>query len=232
MQLRDGGRIVGALLAVYSDQTIDGRAEKFCNPHSWCVLDEYRNQGIGLVLAAIKQRGYHYTMMTPNPKVAEIFRGLRFKDLDKRISVFPNVPSLSFGATRETRTDHIAQLLRGETLRDFELHREIPWLSFVAFGKGADICLVAYKRRRWKRTATAWILYVSDAGAFERHQGVLRQALLGKGFVFSQMESRFLPKQPRFAFEIERTQAKLFMSKTLRDGQIRDFYSELVALDV
>jgi hypothetical protein len=238
MQLRDGTTLVGAMLAVYSDQTIDGRTERFCNPHSWCVLPDYRNHGIGLVLHLIKQPGYHLTMLTPNPKVAQIFRGLRFKDLDDRLVVFPNVPSpaaLLPGRFAETDPERIAQRLapKPDVLRDFELHRDIRWLRFLAFGAGSDVCLIAYKDSTWKKLPSARIIHVSNPDALERHRGVMQTKLFFKhAMVTSRVEARFLSRVPPLAYRTKRTQAKLFMSRTLKDSQIRDFYSELVALDV
>jgi hypothetical protein len=235
MQLRDGTTLVGAMLAVYSDQTIDSRTERFCNPHSWCVLPDYRNHGISLVLHLIKQPGYHMTMLTPNPKVAQIFRGLRFKDLDDRLVIFPNVPALLPGGFAETDPQRIAERLasKPDVLRDFELHRNIRWLRFMAFGSGTDVCLIAYKDSTWKKLPSARIIHVSDPEVFERHRGVMQRKLLLKhAMVTSRVEARFLARVPPLAYRTKRTQAKLFMSRTLKDGQIRDFYSELVALDV
>jgi hypothetical protein len=238
MQLRDGARLVGVMLALYSDQVIDSRTERFCNPHSWCVLPEYRNHGISLVLHLIKQPGYHMTMLTPNPKVAQIFRGLRFKDLDDRLVVFPNVPSPSGwlpGRFADTEPARIAERLatKPDVLRDFELHRNIRWLRFMACGAGTDVCLVAYKDSTWKKLPSARIIHVSDPEAFERHRGIVQTKLLfAHGMVTSRVEARFLARVPPLAYRTKRTQAKLFMSRTLKDAQIRDFYSELVALDV
>src|SRR5882724_10477553 len=163
-QLRDGAKLVGVHCAIYSDQTIEGRVEKFCNPHTWCVLGDYRNHGIGLVLYLIKQRGYHFTMLTPNPKVAEIFRKLKFKDLDTGIAVFFNLPTLRIRREVIVESDKasIAQYLPPAVRRDYELHREIPWLRFLAFGRGEDVCLVVYKTDRWKRMSCARIIHVSD----------------------------------------------------------------------
>ena len=80
-QLKNGGDLVGVICAIYSDQIIDGKIEFLCNPHSWCVLKDYRKQSINLVLAVLQQKGYHFTMFTPNPDVATVFRYLKFKDL-------------------------------------------------------------------------------------------------------------------------------------------------------
>jgi hypothetical protein len=233
MQMRDGDRLVGVFCAIYSDQTVNGKSEKFCNPHTWCVLEDYRNHGISLVLSIIKQRGYHFTMLTPNPKVAEIFRSLKFKDLGKEIAYFPNLPALRFGQSIvESRPDAIAQHLSPAARRDYELHRDIPWLRFLAFGTPGDICLVVYKAGRWKRLPSARLLHVSDAAAFGRHLPLLRNHFLRKGFATTSVETRMTAGVPRLAYRIQRRQGKLFMSSTLNDAQITDLYSELVSLDI
>jgi hypothetical protein len=236
MQLMtDEGRRVGALLAVYSDQLIAGKPERFCNPHSWCVLDEYRHASINLVLAVIKQRDYHFTMFTPNPKVAQVFAGLRFKMLDEGLLYFPNLPRpwpAIGGRFVESRVAHVAERLSGAALAEFEAHRDIPWLQFVAFGRGSDACLAIYKRGRWKKMACARLLHLSDPAAFARHGHLLQAHLLMRGMPVSRIESRFLTTAPALAYRTKRTQPKLALTRTLADGQIRDIYSELMALDI
>jgi hypothetical protein len=234
--MRDGDRLVGVFLAIYSDQVIEGRTERVCNPHSWCVLDEYRTHGIGLLLTLLKQPGYHFTMLTPNPRVAQIFRQLRFRDLADGVAVLPNFPSLRIlqrGAIVESDRERIAPHLSGQTRRDFELHRDIRWLEFAAFGTPGDICLVAYKPARWRRLPCARLIFVSDPTSFDRHRSLLHHTLLVRhGFAVSQAESRFLSRVPLLALRSRRGQAKLFLSRTLTDSQIQDLYSELVALDI
>jgi len=236
LKAQDGDRLVGVFCAIYSDQVIDGRRELFCNPHSWCMLDDYRSQSVGLPLRMIKQPGYHFTMLTPNPRVAEIFLRLGFRQLDDGVVVFPNLPSaaaLSGRQVASTRPEQILARLPDAARRDFEAHRAIPWLQFVAFGSGSQLCLVVYKRARWKRMPCARILGISDPDAFERHRHLLEHRLLfEKGLLVSRVESRFLARKPRFAHTERRTQSKLFLSPSLRDSQIRDLYSELVALDI
>jgi hypothetical protein len=235
-QLRAGTTLVGVFCAIYSDQTIEGRAERFCNPHTWCVLPDYRNQSLSLALALIKQRGYHFTMLTPNPKVAEMFIRLGFKRLDEHIVVFPNIPS-PMAALREhiaeSERDRIAPLLAGRVLRDFEAHRDILWLAFLAFGRAEDVCLVVYKVERWKRLSCARIIHLSDPAAFDRHRHLLQHCLLlRQGLLVSRVEARFLSRKPRLAYTYPWTQSKLFLSSTLRQSQVSNLYTELAALDI
>ena len=236
MQIRDDGRLIGVFCAIYSEQWIDGRLERFCNPHSWCVLNDYRNHSIGLILPLLRQPGYHFTMYTPNPKVAEIFRGLKFRDLDDRLYYFPNLP-LPGGLARsgfvESDVARISARLGGRMLRDFEAHRDIPWLNFVAFGTSEDPCLLIFKRDVAKKLPCARIIHLSDPAALQRHgRAVGRHLLVRHGLPVSRIEARFVSTAPSLAVLRTRLQPKLVQSKTLADPQFRDIYSELAALDV
>ena len=236
MQLRDGEQLVGVFCAIYSDQQINGRLEQFCNPHSWCVLESHRRQGIGLVLNLVKQRGYHFTMFTPNPKVTEVFLGLKFKNLDDRQYRCLNLPGLTGwrkAGFASSQLETIAASLSGQDRLDFDAHRDIPWLNFVVFGLGEDLCWVIYKPSHWKRMRSAWVLHVSHAGAFERHNGLLRQHLRREhGLMTLVIEARWLQAKPAWSLLERRTQPKLFQSASLLAGQVRDLYSELMSLDV
>lgn len=236
MQLRHDGAVVGVLCAIYSDQDIGGSSERFCNPHSWCVLEAYRQHGIGLILNVLKQRGYHFTMLTPNPKVAQIFRHLRFRELASGIATFPNIlgpRAFARGTVLEADGDAIAASLKGATRRDFMLHRQIPWLHFLVFGEPQSPCLVVYKRIIWKRLPCARVIHISDPAAFDRYRGLMQRHLLtNERLLVSQVEERFLERVPGSSVRSRRLQAKLYLSATLRDSQVRDLYSELAALDI
>ena len=237
MQLLEGGRIVGVFCAIYSDQVIRGQVERFCNPHSWCVLESHRRHSIGLILQIIRQPGYHFTMFTPNPKVAEVFRGLKFKDLDKHMLLYPNLPTwqaLRPGSFAVSAPQQIEARLSGQALAEYQAHRSIPWLRFAAFGDKQDACLAIYKPVRVKRLPVAWVMHLSRSDTFERLGGLLRQHLLLRhGFAGMRAEARwFSPAAARGAHTMERQQPKLFMSKTLAEADIHDVYSELMSLDV
>ena len=61
--------VVGAYLAFYSERTIDGRAERFCNLGAWCVLPEHRFHSLRLLKALLAQDGYHFTDLSPSGNV-------------------------------------------------------------------------------------------------------------------------------------------------------------------
>jgi len=236
MQLRHEGRLVGVFCALYSDQALNGRVERICNPHSWCVLPDYRRHSIGLLLPLLKQTGMHFVMLTPNPNVAKVFLGLKFRLLDDDELVIPNIgarPGFGRHAFAESQRGAVEARLSGQARRDFEAHSGFPWLHFSAFGEGEDTCFVVFKRMHWKRLPCAKIIHISDAQAFERHSHLLRNHLLFRhGIAWSKVEARWLSRRPRFAVHLKRNQPKLVLSPTLSDAQVGDLYSELVALDI
>lgn len=228
------GERVGVLLALYSEQVIDGRTERFCNPHSWCVLDKYRHASLGLVLAVLNQRDYQFTMFTPNPKVTQVFLGLRFKPLDNGLLYFPNLgrPWRAGGEFAESDPTRIAARLGDAALAEYQAHRHLPWLRFVAFGRDGEAVLAIYKTGRWKKMPCAMIGHFSDPALAAKHGHLLRAHLLAHGLLVSRIEARFLPATPPLALRTVRTQPKLARVRGLADGQVRDVYSELMALDI
>ena len=61
--LRDGQRVVGTPLALYSERLVAGRVERFCNLTSWCVLPDYGSRSISLLTALLRQ---DFTVLTPD----------------------------------------------------------------------------------------------------------------------------------------------------------------------
>ena len=233
MKLTADGRLVGVFLAIYSDQVIRGQSERVCNPHTWCVLKEYRARAVGLAAALVKQPGYHFSMLTPNPNVDAVFRFMKFRELDKRVCIFPNLP----GVGRGTVTDVPAEMRRqlaGSDLADYDRHAAIPWLRhFVLTGADGRACWVVHKPRVWKRLPCADLLHVSDPAVFRAHLATVRNYLLFRcRMAWGRIETRFVGAPLPLSLARERTQPKLFLSPTLADGDVRDLYSELVSLDI
>lgn len=233
--LRHDGKVVGVLCAIYADQVIDGIPFRVCNPHSWVVLEEHRSHSLGLLLQLLRQRDYHFTMFTPNPKVAQVFQGLRFRVLDDTLLHAPNLPSPGAwrpGLVVETEPSRIAALLQGQALRDFQAHAHLPWLRFVAFGRPGRLCWVVYKPARWKKLPCAAIAHISDPALMQEFGSLLRHHLLMRGIPVSRIEARLLTALPPLALRSRRGMPKLVLSPTLTDRQVTDLYSELMALDL
>ena len=90
--LLDGDEVVGAQLAFYSERSIDGRRERFCNLGAWCVLPEYRFHSLRLLKAALGQQGYHFTDLSPSGNVVDINPGSTSAFSTRRRSWPPTFP--------------------------------------------------------------------------------------------------------------------------------------------
>ncbi len=90
--LRAEGRIVGGIGAIYAERTIRGQPERFCNITSWCVLESHRAQSMRLAMAVVSQAGYHFTDLTPTEVVSKTLQFLKFKPMNERQAVWPNLP--------------------------------------------------------------------------------------------------------------------------------------------
>lgn len=233
--LRAGGRIVGILCAVYSEQVVNGQRERFCNPHSWCVLEPYRKRSVDLVLAVIRQPGYHFTMFSPNADGIKIFGYLKFKPLDNSMLIMPHLPSPGFSPAFKVLTDEqkIAAVLPAHVAACFAGHKDISYLRTLVFGAAERYCLVIYKHGRYKRMRSAEIIYLSDQKLFEQNWTRLRSHLLLHCNLFvSSIERRLLANPPRWSFVGPLGPQKFFLSSTLTAADIQNTYSELVAMDL
>jgi hypothetical protein len=231
--LRDGGAIVGGIGAYYADRVVQGRAERFCNITSWCVLDAYRQQSMRLAMAVIGQPGYHFTDFSPTKVVGSTLKFFKFKELDARVAVILNLPGGWFGGVQLLhRLDDMRKVLSKDAMATVDAHAAFPWLRQVLVGTPGQWCHVIYKARVFKGLPAATVLHVSDGDLFYRCFGRLSRHLLGRGFASTHVECRALTRVPRpFALR-EGFNPKLYLSPTLNDADIDYLYSETMALDL
>jgi hypothetical protein len=233
--LRDAGGVVGAYLAFYSERTVAGQAERFCNLGAWCVLEEHRSHGLRLLRALLGQKGYHFTDFSPSGSVVPLNRRLRFEDLDTSTALVPNLPwPLRAGGVRVVSDGpEIEAMLTGDDLQRYLDHRgaAAAW-QFVLQEDGGRVCHVVARRvRRKKLPLFASILHVSDRDVFVRHQGVVfRHLLLRHGAPATLVELRVTGAAPRRGRLLSSARPKMFRSATLKAEDIDYLYSELTCV--
>ena len=148
--LLDDGKLVGGIGALYADRTMHGKPEHWCNITSWCVLDAYRQQSMRLAMAIIAQPGYHFTDLSPTKVVGATLQFLKFKPLDERQIVLPNLPWPSLGVRLVSRHEDIQATLTGDALQAYRDHCVYPWLRHVLLCAEGRWCHIIYKRRSFK----------------------------------------------------------------------------------
>jgi hypothetical protein len=228
--LRDGQRIVGVLLAFYSERQVNGRAERFCNLGAWCVLPEYRFHSIRLLTAVLVQDGYHFTSFTPIERTRTILSRLKFRPLDTSAALIPNLPWPTLpGRTRiSARPEVIERTLAGAELELYRDHAHALAARHLVLVRGRESCYVMYRLARSRGLSYAVVLHVSNPGLFHRALLPLtRHLLVRHRLVVTLGELRTIGHRPRLSVKLN-AWPKMYRSTSLEPGQIDDLYSELV----
>ena len=197
--LRAEGRIVGGIGAIYSERAIRGKPERFCNITSWCVLEAYRAQSMRLAMAVVSQPGFHFTDLTPTEVVSKTLQFLKFKPMNERHALWPNLPwpfARFAGVKIVADFDEIERVLSREDAKALQDHRHLPWLRHLAVGRPGSFCHVVWKPNRLKGVPGAMVLAFSDPELFLRDRLALAGHLLTRGNLYTRVESRLLPRVP------------------------------------
>ncbi len=231
--LRDGQRVVGCMLAVYSQRNIEGRVERFCNLGSWCVLPEYRYRSMSLLNAALAQDGYHFTALSPDDGPREILACNGFGFLDTAAVLVPNVPGLLRrpAVTVTDCHDAIEDRLSGTDLEIFRSHASVLAARHVLTVTDARHCHVMYREFRHRGIPVfAEVLYVSDQRVFRESMRAFTGYLLRRRRMPATLaEVRVIGYRPRCGLALDNW-PKMFRSSSLNPEHVDYLYSELVYL--
>jgi len=255
--LRDGQRVVGAYLAFYSERTIAGHKERFCNLASWSVLPDFRLHSVRLLKALLAQDGYHFTDFAPTGNVIPLNARLKFRFLDTSAVILPNLlwPSLPRRTKISTDPDVIASTLNGAELELYRDHAHAAAVSHLILMRDGEYCYVMFRRRWWRGMPVfVAILHVGNPELFRRVTGPLtRYLLLRHRVLVTLAELRIVGRKPRFAIPLPQPKRmpgkhdswlsqtyatryhgtippKMYRSASLEPGQIDELYSELVCI--
>jgi len=232
-QLLDGERIVGAYVAYYAEREVAGAVERTCNLGTWAVHPDYRGEGLRLLLELLRQDGYTYTDLTPNPTVQRIISRLGFEPLGTEAIAVPNLPWLPLPGRGRVTTDPatIERELSGDELRLYRDHAGAAAVRHLLLRRGRERCYVALRMDAWRRLPICTLLYVGNAkllagmaGPFARH------LLIRHGAVAHVIDGSIAPSyRPRLFLRKARSW-RTFRSDRLRPEQIDYLYSELACL--
>jgi len=232
--LLDGDEVVGVQLAFYSERSIEGRRERFCNLGAWCVLPEHRFHSLRLLKAALGQRGYHFTDLSPSGNVVRINSRLNFRFLDTATILAPNLPWPSSPGPGTITSDPalIERTLTGHDLQLYRDHATAGAARQLVLIRGDESCLVIFRKDRWKRLRLfVSILYVGNPELLrELARPFGRHLLLRHGAVAVLAEPRVLGYRPRPGFEIQSPRRKMLRSADLNPTDVDYLYSELVCV--
>lgn len=231
--LRADGQVVGAHLALYSERPIDGESQRICNLGAWCVSEPYRASGLRLLRSLLRQKGYTFTDLTPNPSVVNLNCRLGFAPLDTTTLLVPNLqwPLRSQGIEVVDATDDIDRLLSGEHQQIYRDHRATA-ARHVVLTDGSQCCYVMYRRDQYRhRSVLASVLYVSNTELFRRWgPHFYRYLLLRRRILATLVEVRVVGHRPPRAIQVS-GRPKMYLGDVIRPTQIDYLYSELTCLE-
>jgi len=232
--LIDGNDVVGVYLAFYSNRTISGRTERFCNLGAWCVLPEHRLRSLQLLMAILRQPGYHFTDFSPSGNTVAINERMKFTRLDTAAAMMPNLPWAPCPGRHlvSSERDVIGSLLTGYELQIYLDHQHAQAANHVVMNLGDEQCYVIFRRDRRKNLPIfASLLYVSNPSLFHRMSRVLgRHLLLRHRVPVTLVELRVVGGKPVGSLLLRQFRPKMFKSDSLRPDQIDYLYSELVCV--
>jgi hypothetical protein len=232
--LLDGDAVVGVQLAFYSERTIDGRPEPFCNLGAWCVLPDYRLHSLRLLRAVLGQDGYHFTDLSPSRHVVGLNSRLQFRPLDTTTSLLPNLPWPTLPRRASVSSDPavIERTLTGRDLQLYRDHTASAAARHLVLIRGDEWCYVIFRKDRRKQLPLfVSMLYVSNPALLRRMvRPLCRHMLVRHGAAATLAEHRIVGYRPRYGFTLRSPRRKMFRSAYLEPAEIDDLYSELVCV--
>lgn len=226
--------VVGVYLAFYSERTIDGQVERFCNLGAWCVLPAYRFHSIRLLNALLGQPGYHFTDLSPSGNTVPVNLRLKFRSLDTTTAVIPNLPWPSWPGRCVITSDPamIERTLVGADLDVYRDHAGTLAARHIAIIDGQRSCYLVIRRDTRKRVPVfASILYASNTGLLRTHmRSLTRHLLLRHGALATLAEFRVTRHKPWFSLTLSKPRPKMFKSPRLGAEHIDYLYSELTCV--
>ncbi|MEO5345952.1 MAG: hypothetical protein H7834_06195 [Magnetococcus sp. YQC-9] len=231
--LVDEDRVVGAFMALHSEQTVQGRQERFCNLGNWVVLEGYRRQSLSLMRTLLNQPDTHFTLLAANQTVARILATQGFTPLSGQVAILSTVrwPSRMASRVIEERSE-LLSVLPPEAARDCRHHRPFPWLRQLAIGDRNGFCHLIYKPGKQGRFTHANVLHLNDPVLFATHFPALsRHLLMRHGITSVQVPHHLLPVAPPGARTVVDPKPGLFRSDRLSEQDLSYLYTEIMTLD-
>jgi hypothetical protein len=180
--LEANGRIVGALLQIYSEPPAHGAPGVRCNVSSWYVDPDFRSYATLLVSHAIRHKNVTYLNISPAPHTRQIALAQGYQRYSD--GVFLALPALS-----RSQPDIIgARIVDAGAVPDvaFDPMERDLLLEHAGYGCISFWCVTperahpfVFRRRRIKRfLPCAQLIYCPDIDELVRHAGLIGRHLL------------------------------------------------------
>ena len=199
-----GAKAVGFIGAVFSARPLLGRVEKFCNPSSWIVLEEYRYASALLLKAILALKDHTILSFTLSPAAYKVSFAMGMRPLESEQLVFAPIPRpaeavRALCGSFTLSPDEIRAELKGGERTIYEDMSSSPVARHVLLRRDGRQCyLIAKPSRKWG-VPYADVQYLGDRAFFWEHRILAQAALvraLGPAGLMVAVDRRFLVKRP------------------------------------
>jgi len=238
--LLDGEDVVGFLATTFSERTIRGQKERFCNMSNWIVKDAFRRQSLTLLSKVLALKGVTVTNLSPTPAVLKICEKLGFTPYDKseRIILPSAAPRLWKRVEIITESTVIEGALGGELGRIFRDH-QLPYNrhALVRAPEGDSYVMMNRSPKAVNgrlRVPMARVHHVSAPEIFLEHVDRLVNAVVARFGVAGMIVDERMLRGRKVWHSFARPggpRTGAFRSDTLGPDDIDGLYSEAVLLN-
>lgn len=227
--------IVGAYLAVYSEQPGAGGAVPVCNLAAFCVLEAYRAQGLRLMRALLGQADYQFTDLSPSGNVIALNERLGFRRLDTGTRLVANLPRPRRRGTVVSGDPTVLErVLKGRDAQVYRDHKGAAAARHVVVEQDGAYGYLVFRRDRRKGLALfASPLYVGgDEGCLAAAwPQVASHLLLAHRLPATLAERRLLGFARGPGVELKESRPRMVKGTRLDPASVNYLYSELVLLE-
>ncbi len=229
--LEDQGEAVGFLGTLYSNRSVTGKQQEFCNLTSWIVKPEYRAESLSLLFPLIRNQDLTLTNFTASNRVIEVLLKLGFRSLEDHYRMILPLPFPTGPLQLITDPAKIAEKLTGTDSTIFHDHKALH-CRHVLMSSPTENCYLVLNPAIKRNRPVMFINYIGDLDFFmrtiQRSARSLCRQLGVQGLMVGDhsLAGKHLP----LALRIKRRHALLFRSKNVTPQQIDTLYSEIQVL--
>jgi hypothetical protein len=229
--LEDQGEAVGFLGTLYSNRSISGKQQEFCNLTSWIVKPEYRAESLSLLFPLISHQDLTLTNFTASNRVIEVLLKLGFRSLEDHYRMILPLPYPSGAFEIITDPEKIEERLIGTDSAIFHDHKTLH-CRHVLISSPTENCYLVLNPAIKRNRPVMFINYIGNKDFFVRAIQRCARALCRQLGVQGLMigDHSLAGKHLPLALRIKRRHALLFRSKNVSPLQIDTLYSEIQVL--
>ncbi|QDU27674.1 hypothetical protein ETAA8_27630 [Anatilimnocola aggregata] len=181
--LRDQGRPVGVLGALFSRRLINGQDVRFCNLHNWYVQPAHRAASLLLMRPILALKDHVVTDLSASGEVVAISERLGFSKLDRTIRLLPKMPRGRATADVIELTSQPELAEAKLTPTEFQLYRDHQGIEcrhlWIESSEGSCYLVASLVASRW--LPHVFVHHLTNPEVFSRHHRLIRQHLLSAG---------------------------------------------------